>query len=440
MTGVTLTIAIVASILVLCLRPAHAFAVYIASMLFYPSYLVVQLGVLDIPVSRFVVAVLLLRCLVSPQLISRFKWCRLDTWVAASMVVSVGIPLVSYHQPILRILENRGGFVMDVFFTYLVARLCITDRTAMVTAVKWIGVALVPLALLGVIEALTGWQPYFPLMQYCPWKPTVNINPRSGLFRAIGPFGHPIMFGAAFVLFLPFIYCLRHEHNYWRTLAYLLCGIAIIGALSSMSSGPLMMVLIIIGCLALERFKQWVKPIFIFLVVSCIVIEIISNRTIYHVITSYANPIGGSGWHRAKLIDLAIEHFGEWWLVGYGGLDPGWGQSLGGTWTDITNEYITAGVKHGILGVITLVGVLATAMYMLVRLHNSAKDPVLRSWYWALGSIIVMLIISFNSCAFFTQTGNLFYSIMGIIGSSIYLPKSTELSVVSKKYYLMNAM
>ncbi len=418
MTDVTLVVAIVASMLVLCLRHDRAFAVYIASMLFYPSYLVVRLGVLDISVSRILVAVLLLRCLASPQLRSSFKRCRLDTWVTLSIVVQIGMSLVSSRIPVFGVLENRLGWLMDTFFAYMVARFCITDREAMVTAVKWIGVALVPLALLGAIEALTGWQPYLAMMRYCPWRASVNTNPRLGLFRAIGPFGHSIMFGSAFVLFLPLIYCLRHESGHWRMLAYVLLGIAVIGALSSMSSGPLMMVIFTIGFLALERFKYLVKPMIIFVISSCFLIGIISNRPFYHVIASKANPIGGSSWHRAKLIDLAIEHFGEWWLLGYGGLDPGWGAALGMRHTDITNQYITIGVQSGLLGVITFVGILATAMYMLVRLHNSAKDPVLRSWFWAMGSLVVVLMISLTSCTFFGQTNTLFYCILGIIGSS----------------------
>jgi hypothetical protein len=425
MTGITLAIAIAGCLLVLCLRPAQAFAVYIILMLFYPSYLVVQLDVFDVSVSRFVVGVLLLRCFASPQLRSSFKWCRLDTWVALSMVVGIGVSVIFSHISVMQVLINRSGVLMDTFFAYLVARLCVTDRVAMVTAVKWIGVAIVPLAVLGVIEALTGWQPYFRTMVYCPWFVHVNIDPRLGLFRAIGPFGHSIMFGAAFVLFLPFIYCLRHERNHWCPLAYLISVIVIIGALSSISSGPLMMVLMVIGCMALEHRKVLVKPLIVSAILSCIMVGIISNRPFYHVIASYSNPVGGTAWHRAKLIDLAIEHFDEWWLGGYGGLDPGWGKALGMGWTDITNHYILIGVQSGLLGVIVFCGVLAAAIMSLVRLYRTVADPVLRSWFWAMGSLIVVLIISFVSCTFFGQTITLFYCVLGMIGSSANLaPKS----------------
>ncbi len=418
MTNITLTIAIAASMLVLYLRPAKAFAIFMATLLYYPSYLVLQLGIFDISVSRIVVGVLLLRCLANTRLRGNIKWCPLDTWVALSVATEIGIALASTRIPMLMVLENRSGWLMDTLFAYMVARFCITNREAMVTTVKWIGIALVPLALLGVIEALTGWQLYFAMMRYCPWELVVHINPRLGFIRAIGPFSHSIMFGAVFVLFLPFVYSLRHERNYWRLLAYILSGVLILGALSSMSSGPWMMVLMIIGCLVLEHCKQWVKPLIIFIVVSCLIVEIISNRPLHHVIVSYANPIGGSGWYRAKLIDVAIEHFGEWWLAGYGGLDPGWGSALGMRQTDITNQYIIVAVRSGLFGLMAFCSMLTVAIFSVVRLYKSEKDLILRSWYWAMGSLIVVLIISFFSCTFFGQTATLFYCILGIVGSS----------------------
>jgi hypothetical protein len=178
-----------------------------------------------------------------------------------------------------------------------------------------------------------------------------------------------------------------------------------------------MMVMIIIGCLILEHFKYLVKPIVIFVILSCLIVDIISNRRFYDVLVRFANPIGGTAWHRSRLIHLAIDHFNEWWLAGYGGRDPGWGSSLGMTWTDITNQYIIVGVQSGILGVIALCGILVSAIYMLVRCHRAAKDPVLRSFFWALGSTMVMVAISMSGCLFSAQAGSLYYCILGLIGS-----------------------
>jgi hypothetical protein len=397
-------------------------------MLLYPNYLVVRLGVFDMSVGRIVAIVLLCRCLADNKILGNFKWSRLDTWVFVYLIlICVGIPLVSYEQPILSILENRSGFVVSTFFAYLVARFCIADHKDMIIAAKWLSVALVPLAVIGVSEALTGQRLFVPFKQYMTWQDPARgvYQTRFGFNRAEGPSGQPIMFGTTFLMFLPLVYCLRHEHNYWRPLAYLLSAIVIVGAISSMSSGPWALLILTIICLALEYRKHWIKPLLIFSALFCVLAEIGSNRPLYYVIASYANVLGGSAWYRAKLIDIAIERFHEWWLVGYGGRDPGWAESLWGTFSDITNHYIATGVQYGMLGVIVLCGMLACAIRTLVKAYKITKDPMLSSWIWGLGTIIVVVMVAFTSCAYFNQTLSFICAILGIVsslGTNMVLP------------------
>ena len=267
MQGVTLIIAIILSVLALTLRPRHALVVYITGLLWYPSFLAISIGTIDIMVGRIVVVVLLLRCLSNDRIRSKFKWSRLDTWVAYSMMVYVGVVLVT--RPTFPAIENRGGFVMDTWLAYMVARFIITDRAELISVIKCVSIVLIPLAILGCIEALTGWQPFVPLRRFRPWNPEfgiTNVGSRWGFTRAIGPFSHPILFGGGFAMFLPLIYYLRHEKDHWRRLAYPLSAVAVVGALSSMSSGPWIMVIVVIFCLAMERYKQWTKSMIIFLI------------------------------------------------------------------------------------------------------------------------------------------------------------------------------
>lgn len=418
MQGTTLAIGILGSILVLALRPPYALGAYFALLIWYPDYLAVSIGTIDISVGRIVVTVLLLRCLCDDGIRKKFVWSRFDKLVGLSMVVYVGMFCAT--RPLMQALENRCGFVMDTFFAYIVARFCIPDRTAMITVVKFIAVTLVPLALLGVVEAVTGWYAYRGLHQYCPWITVLpSFQPRFGFMRAQGPFSHPIMFGGCFVMFLPLIWVLRHQRNYWGKVAYPLCGIAVIGALSSMSSGPWSMLIIVIFCLVLEKYKRWTKVVLASLVVLCILITIVSNRPLYKVLFSYANLAGGVGWQRAGLIDAAIKHFNEWWLAGYGGRDPGWGALYFWTdFTDVTNEFILKGVEYGILGIIALCTVLIAAFRGLMRASMRTEDVELKSLYWSMGSTLVGIIALGQSVSFFGQMGHLFYSILGMIGAS----------------------
>lgn len=417
MQNTTLAIAILGVILVLFLRPAHALATYISVLFWYPTYLVLSIGTIELPVGRIVVTVLLLRCLCDRRIRSKFMWSRLDTWVALSMAVYVMIYCVS--QSSASSVENRGGFLMDTWFAYMAVRLCVTSYERFIVVVKWVAIILVPLAVLGVLESVWGWAPFRSWFAYAlRFDHFRKQVPRWGLARAQGLTSQPIIFGLAFVIFLPLVYYLRHQKCNWRVWSPVLSGIAAVGALSSMSSGPWVMLIVAVFCLIMEKYKYLVKPLLLFLLFSCVSIAIISNRPFYHVLASYANPLGGAGWHRAKLIDCAIESIDEWWLIGYGGKDPGWGEQLGMGGTDVTNEFVLAGVKYGILGVIALVAVLVKAFRDLTFLHNRTADPILQSLYWSLGGVLVAIVVAFMSVSFFGPTETMFYCILGLVGAS----------------------
>jgi hypothetical protein len=422
MQGVTLIFALIACLLVITLRPQYALAAYITALLWYPSFLAVSVGTVDIVVGRFVVMVLLIRCILDDELRSKFVWSRLDTFVTISAAVSVVTYFINQDKPVMVTVESRGGHLMDTWCAYLAARFIITDRTRLVSLIKCISIVLVPLAALGVVECVTGWRLFAPLWRYSPWFGAQGSGQfvsegRFGLNRAVGPFSHSILFGGGFAMFIPLIYYLRHEKREWHSLAYILSGVALVGALSSLSSGPWVTVLVVVFCLAMEGHKKWMKPLFAFALFSCIFIAIASNRPFYHVIASQANPLGGAGWHRAKLIDLAIENFDEWWMVGYGDRDPGWHSALGMTWTDVTNEYILSGVRYGILGVLALLAVLTEAFRRLAATHKRVTQPVSKSLCWVFGSMLFAVAVTWMSVSFFGQLMTLFYCCLGIIGS-----------------------
>jgi len=420
MQGVTLAIGIVGSILVLLLRPAYALAAYFSVLVWYPDYLRVSIGTIDISAGRIVVAVLLLRCLCDDQLRRRFVWSRLDSLVAVSMAIFVGIYCATH--PFSAALENRSGFLMDTWFSYLAARLTVNNKADVTSFAKVCGVVLAALAVLGAAESITGQYYFLGLRRFRVWNTPLGetvVERRFGFGRANGPFSHSIMFGSCFVMFLPLIWALRHQRGYWGRLAYPLSALSIVGTLSSMSSSPWGMLVIVIFCLVLERYKHWTKAVLMWLFVLCILAQIGSNRRFYHVVLDYCNFGKGDWYQRARLIDFAIRDFGEWWLAGYGGRDPGWGEAMGEEFTDCNNEFILKGIECGVLGVIALAATLATVFRGLVRAFKETTDKELRSLYWGMGCALVGVIVIWQGVSSFGQNSALFYIILGIVGSSV---------------------
>jgi hypothetical protein len=419
------TIAILGSFLVFFLRPARALAVYIVVLLWYPSFLVVSLGAIDLPAARIVVMSLLVRCLMSNHIRGQFTWMKLDTWVTMAVGVFVGMYIIAV--PDMQTVVNRGGFIIDTYFAYFVVRFVITDRNTLLTVLKTVALALVPIALLGVIESVSGWSPFKGLGQYCPWfgEGVEKDEIRWGFKRAVGPFSHAILFGCSFVLFLPLVYFLRHQKGSWHRWAYFLSAITIIGALSSMSSGPWNMLAVAVFCLLLEKRKRWSWPILGGFAFLCVIIAIASNRPFYYVIVSYIDILGGAGYHRALLIDCAIKTFSEWYLCGYCNQDPGWGPNLGGmSITDVTNEYILNGVRYGILGILVLWVLIAVAFSSLFKAYKKFKSVEMKSLCWSLGSILFSVTVVWMSVSFFGQLIPLYYCFLGMIGATYSVAQS----------------
>lgn len=419
MFQLTLTVAIISSILVFILKPPKALAVFLITLFSYPGYLAVSIGTVDLVVGRIVVGVLFARCFFNDDLRGNFKWNWLDTWVSLS--VGIGAVIVCLTQPGMDSVINRGGYIMDTWFAYMAARFCITNIEQLKTAVKIVGIGLVPLALLGVYESINHVIVFEPMMEYCPWIDdvfTYGYEPRWGFTRAFGPFSHPILFGCCFGLFLPLVYFLHHESDTWKYTSYILCGFLILGALSSMSSGSWVMVMVVIFGLMIERAKYLLKPLTLLGALMFLTVVIVSNRPFYHVAVSYINPLSGAGWHRARMIDAAIDTFNEWWLAGYGGANPGWGRYVGMTISDITNEFLVAGVNYGIWGVIALCAVVLEAFRSTTSAYLRIENPVSRSLLWAYGCILASVLVSWMSVSFFGQMLPLFYAVLGLLATA----------------------
>ena len=425
---ITLLFAAIFCLFTIVLQPIYALCVYFLSLLWYPNYMMVSIGTIDISLGRFVVGALFLRCMFDSRIRSRFVWMPLDTLVALSMAVYV--VTICIVEPLSISVENRGGFLMDTWFAYMVVRYIITDIAELLTVIKWIGVSLIPLAILGMVESVTGWSPYSLICGHSTYFNYVtHYGTRWGLNRGVGPFSHSILFGCTFAMFLPLVYYLRYDtQEKWRFRAYIISAAAIVGVLSSMSSAPLVMLIVAVLCLMIEKHKYAIKPLLLFLLFSCVMVSVISNRPLYHVIASYINPLGGSGWHRAKLIDLFIKYFDNWWLVGYGDKDPGWGPELGMGKTDITNEFVLTGVKYGLIGLLALCAVLITTFRGIMSSYKNAAAPYLKSLYWAFGCAFLSIIATWMSVSFFGQLMPLYYGMLGMIVSSFRFVKYTPAS------------
>jgi len=164
-------------------------------------------------------------------------------------------------------------------------------------------------------------------------------------------------------------------------------------------------------------------------VVGYILLDLVMKAPAYYIIARIDITGGSTGWHRAKLIDSAIEHLHEWWLFGTD-YTRHW-MPTGVSWspdhTDITNHYI----HMGVLGGLPLMGLFILQLWRgfkyvsNVALGHPSKD--VRFLAWALGSALFAHSVTCVGVSYFGQSFLFLYLNLAMIGS-IAQPRPPEVN------------
>jgi len=135
--------------------------------------------------------------------------------------------------------------------------------------------------------------------------------------------------------------------------------------------------------------------------------------------------MGGSGYHRAMLVDNFIRHFSEWWLIGTRN-NAAWGYDM---W-DVDNAYVGAGVGGGLITFVLFVAILVYA-YKRVSMSRKliANCPRDASLVWALGASLFATTVGYFGIVFFDQSILIWYCLLAMISAT------ATFAVKSRKSY-----
>ena len=169
------------------------------------------------------------------------------------------------------------------------------------------------------------------------------------------------------------------------------------------------------------RYRERMALVRKLAILSYILLEIFMKAPAYFVLARMDIIGGSTGWHRAALIETAIEHFNEWWLGGTN-FTRHWlptGVSWSPNHTDITNHYLHLGVIGGLPLIIIFFVVLVKGFSFIGQILRDRTDlpPESQFMVWALGSALFVHATTFISVAYFDQSFVLIYLTLGAIGS-----------------------
>jgi hypothetical protein len=398
-------ILLVAIVLMFCLPRKRIIIPFLAAGVLLPFGLNIVLLGLHFPALRLLVATGFLRFVLRrdipvPRLNSIDKaflfWALCNAIAFSILWRSMGA------------VTNRLGFLWTTLGTYFVVRFLIRDKDDVVRVIRTLAILMLVIAPCMLVEHFTQHNYFFVVGS----SPLAAI--RDGAIRANGPFRHPIIAGTVGAMLLPLFVGLWWQGKRHRTLVGFGVAASIGMAIASASSTPLMTTAAGVMALMLWPFRSRMRYFRWGLVLIIISLQLVMKAPVWMLISRTGGAIGGSGYHRAMLIDNFIRHFGEWWLIGTQN-NAAWGYDM---W-DVDNAYVAAGVSGGL---ITFVAFIAILVYAYKRIGKSRrlarKSPKDEHFIWAIGACLFANTVGYFGIVYFDQSMLIWYALLAMVSAT----------------------
>jgi len=203
-------------------------------------------------------------------------------------------------------IQPMGVYVLEFLGAYLLGRVAIRSRDDFTAFVRMFFLILLVLVPFAVVESVTHRA---VLLEILPQSVrTVDAGTRWGMRRAQTVFGHPILFGVfSGIGFGLFWYVMRT-----RLMQVGGAVLAASGTLFSLSTGALVSITLQIIFIAWEsmtkRFPRRWTVFAILSVLAYVVIDLLSNRTPFHVLITYATFNTGNSYNRILIWRFGMEN------------------------------------------------------------------------------------------------------------------------------------
>jgi len=322
----------------------------------------------------------------------------------------------------------RAGMVWTELGCYFLFRIFVQDAEDVLLIFKVLCVALIPVAVLMLLEKSTG-RNYFGVLG----GTSEVVDFRHGHFRARGSFAHAILAGSVGATCFPMaLYLWKKYHK--LALAGLFSTVGII--LASTSSGPIMMVLFILFGLVIWKLRKYLGAIRWLGITAVIALDVVMKDPVYFLMARIDISGGSQGWFRARLIQSSIEHLDEWWLAGtdYTRHWMSSGIPANSVSADITNHFLGMGVMGGLPLMFLFIMVLVAGFGKVGRAlrENESASMEQRFLIWTLGTILFGHVMNFWSISLFDQSVVFFYLILACI-SAVQVAKPFAVNVEVKQ-------
>ena len=324
---------------------------------------------------------------------------------------------------------NAIGTSTDALLSYFTFRGLVRDENDFRWFLSKFLLLLTPYVGLLLIERLSGSNPFTAMggIQYGGWI-------RDGKLRCQGSFRQASLLGTLGACFLP-LYIGLWPSKVQRKAAVFGIVLCLTIVWASNSGGPLTSTAVGICGWALWKFRTKMKLFRLSAVFGFIVLALLMDAPVWYLVAKVSSVSGGSGWHRAHLMDMAFKHLDLWWFSGMDVKDTGdWFPYVlsitGGA--DITNQYLLYGIDAGLLAMFLFIGLLVLAFRNISKAlrvalsgettTSTGNEPLI----WGMGVMLAIHCVNWLSITYFDQTYVVWYFQLAVIASLTISPPKSE--------------
>jgi hypothetical protein len=341
------------------------------------------------------------------------RWNRIDVLLVLWTLSGAIIYILSYGTA--EAVKYRLGTMYDAVGMYFLFRMLIREWSdARTTTIGFIVVA-VPVAFAFMIEHATGRNVFAQL----GGVPEITIV-REGRLRCQGAFAHSILAGCFWAGVMPLMaaqwWCGGSARR-WSAIG-LVASIIII--LLCASSTPVTAVGFGVAGAILFPMRRYLRYVRWGILALLLALHLVMGTPVWHLISRIDLAGGSTGWQRYHLINEAIRHFDDWWLLGTHSTQR-WAEDL----YDVTNQFILEGVRGGVLTLCLFVAMIGFSFQAVGRLCQSVEqDRPKLVLAWALGVALFIHCMNFMAVSYFGQIEMVWYLLLATIASLSVIPRA----------------
>ncbi|MCU0609281.1 MAG: hypothetical protein MUF22_05895 [Chitinispirillaceae bacterium] len=327
-----------------------------------------------------------------------FRPTTLDTAVALWTVAAISAYTLLWGTT--HAFVNRMGFCLDSTGVYFLCRIYLRTMDDVVRLLALSALLMIPLAASMINEYMTG-RNIFAILGGVPDISEI----RNNKVRCQGSFRHPILMGTFGATMIPLMASLWYQGRVPRIVAGSGIAAAAVITFCSGSSGALLAAMAGIGGLAAWPLRRHLGQVRWAGVAAVLLLQLAMNAPFWYVFARLSPLSGGTGWHRAYLIDQSIRYFGEWWLLG-AKVTAHWmpsGLLIDPTKADITNQFLAQGVNGGLITMILFIAILVRGFGVTGYSVSSHEDFPDKFLAWTMGTALFVHTVSFMSVSYFDQ-------------------------------------